>query len=234
MFKIIPNPNEKLREEIKEGIKLNDGYCTCKILRTEDNKCPCKEFKETKNCECLLYVKEEESLSERTRGFEVIKAYEQIKDEINLPKRSTANSAGNDFEACENVTIPSIWEIMIHNISAFLLSGSEYKAIKPTLVPTGIKAYMPEDEMLGLYNRSGNPKKGLVLANGVGVVDSDYYGSPETDGHIMFAFYNFFPFSVEIKKGDKIGQGVFQKFLKADNDNADGDRVGGFGSTNNQ
>jgi dUTP pyrophosphatase len=47
----------------------------------------------------------------------------------------------------------------------------------------------------------------------------------------MFAFYNFMPFSVEIKKGEKIGQGIFTKYLKADNDDARGDRGGGFGST---
>ena len=62
-------------------------------------------------------------------------------------------------------------------------------------------------------------------------IDSDYFENPDNDGHIMFAFYNFFPFDVTIKKGEKIGQGVFQKFLKADDDNADGDRLGGYGST---
>ena len=50
---------------------------------------------------------------------------------------------------------------------------------------------MQDDEMLLLYNRSSNPKKkGLILANSVGVVDKDYYGNVDNDGHIMFAFYN--------------------------------------------
>ena len=50
---------------------------------------------------------------------------------------------------------------------------------------------MGEDEVLILANRSSNPgKKGLILANSIGVIDSDYYGNPDNDGHIMFAFYN--------------------------------------------
>ena len=105
-------------------------------------------------------------------------------------------------------------------------------AIKPTLIKTGIKAYMQEDEVLYIYNRSSNPmKKGLVMANSVGIIDSDYYENPDNDGHIMFAFYNFYPFDITIKKGDKIGQGIFGKFLTVDNDSTEGERTGGFGST---
>lgn len=88
------------------------------------------------------------------------------------------------------------------------------KKFAPTLVHTGIKASMEEDEVLMLYNRSSNPKRGLVLANSVGVVDADYYNNQSNDGEIMFAFYNFMPFDVTIKVGDRIGQGVFQKFLR--------------------
>ena len=151
----------------------------------------------------------------KTRGFEVANGFENTN--INLPQRSTAHSAGYDFECAEDVEIPSIWQ-------------SETK--KPTLVKTGIKAYMPDDEALFLYNRSGNPgKRGLVLANSVGVVDSDYYGNPDNDGHIMFAFYNFFPESVTLKAGERIGQGIFQKFLKVDDDASNKSRDGGFGST---
>ena len=86
--------------------------------------------------------------------------------------------------------------------------------------------------MLLLYNRSSNPgKKGLVLANGVGVVDKDYYGNLDNDGAIMFAFFNIKDEDIEIKKGDIIGQAIFQKYLITDDDIATGDRVGGFGST---
>lgn len=74
-------------------------------------------------------------------------------------------------------------------------------------------------------------KKGLVLANSVGVVDCDYYSNSSNDGEILFAFYNYTTKPVVIEKGERIGQGVFQQFLVVDNDNADGIREGGFGST---
>ena len=91
---------------------------------------------------------------------------------------------------------------------------------------------MADDEVLMLYNRSSNPKKkGLILANSVGVVDKDYYGNPDNDGHIFFAYFNCSGEDIEVHKGDKIGQAVFSKFLVSDGDNASGVRSGGFGST---
>ena len=91
---------------------------------------------------------------------------------------------------------------------------------------------MQNDEVLMLYNRSSNPKKkGLILSNSVGVVDKDYYGNPDNDGHIMFAFYNIKDEDITIKKGEAIGQAIFQKYLVTDDDSAEGERVGGFGST---
>ena len=151
---------------------------------------------------------------ERKRGFEIAKGFEN--SNINLPVRSTKNSAGYDVEAAEDCIIPAF-----------------KPGQKPTLVKTGIKAYMESDEVLILANRSSNPgKKGLILANSIGVVDSDYYGNPDNDGHIMYAFFNFKAEDVEIKKGDRIGQAIFQKYLVTDNDIAQGERTGGFGSTN--
>ena len=151
---------------------------------------------------------------EKVRGFEVAKGFEE--KGIHLPERKTKYSAGYDVEAAEDCIIPSF-----------------KKGMKPSLVKTGIKAYMPEDEFLMLCNRSSNPgKKGLILSNSVGIVDGDYYGNPDNDGHIMFAFYNIKEEDIEIKKGDCIGQAIFQKFYTVDQDNAEGERVGGFGSTN--
>ena len=150
---------------------------------------------------------------EKIRGFEVAKGFED--KEINLPIRKTKFSAGYDMEAAEDIIVPSF-----------------KKGMAPTLVKTGLKAYMQDDEVLLLYNRSSNPKKkGLILANSVGVVDKDYYGNPDNDGHIMFAFYNIKDEDVEIKKGECIGQAIFEKYLLTDNDSAEGIRVSGFGST---
>ena len=149
----------------------------------------------------------------RTRGFEIAKGFEN--KNINLPVRKTKYSAGYDIEAAEDTVVPSF-----------------KKGMNPTLVKTGLKAYMQDDEVLFLYNRSSNPKKkGLILANSVGVIDKDYYGNVDNDGHIMFAFYNIKDEDVVIKKGDAIGQGIFQKYLVTEDDNAQGERVGGFGST---
>lgn len=156
-----------------------------------------------------------------SRLFKVAKGWEN--KEINLPQRQTKNAAGYDFEAAEDIEIVPIWR----SVSYGLL-------IKPQLVPTGIKAKMEPDEALFMYNRSGNPlKKFLLLGNGVGVVDSDYYENPDNDGHIMFQFWNFGLKTMVIKKGERIGQGVFKKFLLTDDDAdaAKQTRVGGHGST---
>lgn len=149
----------------------------------------------------------------KTRGFEIAKGYED--KNINLPVRKTKSSAGYDFEAAEDTVVPKFTN-----------------GVKPTLIKTGIKAYMQDDEVLYLFNRSSNPKKkGLVLCNSVGVIDADYYGNPDNDGNIMFAFYNVGEEDITIKKGEAIGQGVFQKYLVVDDDQAEGTRTGGFGST---
>lgn len=105
------------------------------------------------------------------------------------------------------------------------------KTPQPTLVKTNVKAQMKENEVLMLFNRSSNPGKGLILANGVGVVDSDYYNNTSNEGNIAFAFYNIKPKKTVIKAGEKLGQGVFIKYLKVDNDEASANREGGFGST---
>ena len=150
---------------------------------------------------------------EKIRGFEVAKGFED--KDINLPIRKTKYSAGYDFECAEDIIVPAF-----------------KPGVKPSLIPTGIKAYMKDDEVLCIYNRSSNPKKkGLVLANSVGIIDKDYYENPDNDGHIMFAFYNIGEEDVEIKKGEAIGQGIFQKYFVSDDDNAEGEREGGFGST---
>ena len=151
---------------------------------------------------------------EKIRGFEVAKGFED--KNINLPIRKTKYSAGYDIEAAEDCIIP-----------AFKPGQA------PTLVKIGLKAYMKDDEYLMLCNRSSNPKKkGLILANSVGIVDKDYYENPDNDGHIMFAFFNVKDVDVEIKKGDAIGQGIFKQYLVTDDDVAEGERLGGFGSTN--
>ena len=135
--------------------------------------------------------------------------------DFKLPERSTVCSAGYDFFATEDT------QVLGNN------------AI--TYVKTGVKIKMQEDEFLLLANRSSNPKKKeLVLMNGVGIIDSDYYGNPDNDGEIAFAFSSLNPTGSFIKKGDKIGQGIIMKFIRTENDfssNPTATRTGGFGST---
>ena len=150
----------------------------------------------------------------KLRGFEIAKGWED--KDIHLPVRKTKGSAAYDIEAAQDVVIP------------IYVPG-----IKPTLIPTGLKAYCQDDEWYMLANRSSGPKKGFVMANSIGIIDSDYYENKTNDGHFYFQYYNFSDKELKVKKGDVIGQVIFQKFLVADNDIANGIRVGGFGSTDN-
>lgn len=135
----------------------------------------------------------------------------KITEDIKLPERSTLNSAGYDFFAIEDVTIP---------------------AKKLTRVMTGVKCELMPNQVLILANRSSNPsKKGLILANGIGVVDADYYGNPDNDGEMGFEFYNILDEDIVIKKGEKLGQGIIIKFDKTEDDYVIKTRESGWGST---
>lgn len=164
----------------------------------------------------------------KTRGFEVV---EHLKDkEINLPVRGTLYSAGYDFEAAETMVIPSLHKTYAQYSWTNEFSEEIIKKAKPTMIPTGIRSYMPSDEYLALHARSSLCKKGLILANGVGVVDSDFYNNPQN--HIHFPLWNLGMDDVVIEKGTRIGQGIFHKYALADQDTVlIKERVGGFGSS---
>lgn len=184
-----------------------------------------------KNASFLKCVNNKGENQMNVRKFEKVSKY----DEVIMPKRSTKFSAGYDICSSEDIIIPSIWRVVRDDLSS--LPYEERKEAvkelaKPTLVPTGIKVQMPRDNVLFLYNRSSNPvKRGLVLANSVGVIDSDYYNNPDNEGAIFGSFYNFGAADYKIKKGDKIMQGIFGEYLLTADDDAEGKREGGFGST---
>lgn len=166
----------------------------------------------------------------KTRGFEICKGYKD--KDIILPKRGTKHSVGYDIFAFEDITIPSIWKSVFKNLKNFCSGKKKYENILPTKILTGVKAYFLEDEVMIIANRSSGPSRlGLVMSNSLGIFECDYYNNPSNDGNIIFQYYNFFPYDVTIKKGEKIGQAYFQKFLIADNDKSDGIRIGGIGST---
>ena len=74
-------------------------------------------------------------------------------------------------------------------------------------------------------------KNGIILANNVAIIDSDYYNNRSNEGHIMIALKNTSDKTYDIEKGDKIAQGIFQKFFITDDDNVLEKRKGGIGST---
>ena len=105
----------------------------------------------------------------KTRRFEIVSVYRTAG--IHLPERKTGASTGYDFAAAETV---------------------EISAGASALIPTGVKAYMQPDEVLLIYIRSSAAlKKHLMLMNSVGVIDADYYGNAENEGHIYIPLYNY-------------------------------------------
>ena len=106
-------------------------------------------------------------------------------------------------------------------------------ALKPVLVPTGIKVFLPSDEVLLLVSRSSGPlKRGLVIPNSVGVIDADYYNNPNNEGEIFVQMLNFFSQDYWIHKGERICQGIFTKYLTTTDDVQNTiKRNGGFGSS---
>jgi len=163
----------------------------------------------------------------KIRGFEIVAKYEN--KQLKRPKRATANSAGYDLAAAKDITIPSIWNVLKEDEIAF--ENKDY--LTSILVPTGVKAYMPDDEFLMLVNRSSNPlKNNLSLPNGVGIIDADYYNNEENEGEIFVQLINYGLEDYTIEKGDRIAQGIFMSYEKIDDEGADlGARTGGFGSS---
>lgn len=176
--------------------------------------------------------------------FEFISKYNDAG--LTLPERKTASSAGYDFVCAEDTVIPSL-NIMTKNVKdalAVTIEDDQYldlatmaeltkqSGFRPTLVPTGVKCKMPDNCYLELSVRSSTPlKHWVVLGNGVGIIDADYYNNPDNEGHIYFQLINLSPFNIIIKKGEIIGQGIIHRYEITEDDNASGDRVGGFGST---
>jgi dUTP pyrophosphatase len=132
-------------------------------------------------------------------------------DDIFLPIRKTKGSAGYDFYTYEDVILEPKQMYMFW---------------------TDIKVKLDEDKVLILSIRSSLAKRGgIVLANGIGVVDSDYYSNKGNDGNIGFLVINNGPVPVKVNKGERIGQGMITKYFTVDEDISNQTRIGGFGST---
>ena len=130
---------------------------------------------------------------------------------VPLPSYQTAGSAGFDLASSADVTIAT---------------G------QIALVPTGLVFAVPAGHFLGIFARSSTPlKKGLVVANGVGVLDSDYSGPTD---ELKIQLMNITAAPVTIARGDRLAQGVILPFVRAEFEesaSASGPDRGGFGST---
>jgi len=131
---------------------------------------------------------------------------------VPLPEYQTPGAAGFDLAASGDVDVPP------HGIA---------------LVPTGLVIRVPEGHFLGIFARSSTPlKRGLMVANGVGVIDEDYCGATD---EVKIQVLNFTAQAVQVRKGDRIAQGLFIPVSRAEwretaGDLREGSR-GGFGAT---
>lgn len=132
----------------------------------------------------------------------------RIYDNIKLPERSTSGSAGYDFYVPYSLD---------HNYGVRIM--------------TGVRAIMDPGYVLLIYIRSSlGIKKGIVLANGTGVIDSDY-AHADNEGHIQIALKSMDDGRIRINEGDRVAQGVFVQYALTDDDNTVAERTGGIGST---
>lgn len=145
------------------------------------------------------------------RYFEVVKdEFRKNEGEIKLPTRASEHSAGYDFYSPIDTVVPPHESVMIW---------------------TDIKAHMYYDNALMIIPRSSMGKHPIMIANTVGLIDSDYYSNPDNDGNIGFRLYNLSDIPYEIKAGDRIGQGIFIKYGTVKDDITTTQRSGGFGSS---
>lgn len=186
--------------------------------------------------------------------FEKITKYAED-NAIVIPFRKTEESAGYDFYAAEDTVIEPIFGDEMSDRLAKVVAD-KYKSpenfyencpltleetaklikeakAKVSLVPTGIKCKIPSGYYLKLCVRSSLPlKHWLILGNGIGVIDADYYNNADNEGHIYFQIINLLPFPIKIQKGECFGQGILEEYHKTADDAGEGVREGGFGSTN--
>lgn len=160
------------------------------------------------------------SMSRRIAKFEKVSEEQFKKDceknswystgEVKIPVRATKGSAGYDFYSPVDFRL---------------------RAGRTIVIPTGIRCEMNPDYALFIMPRSGlGFKYQIFLSNTLGLIDSDYYNS-DNEGHIMIKLFNQGEKELHIKEGEKFCQGVFLPYGITINDECNGERNGGFGST---
>ena len=146
----------------------------------------------------------------RTREDEVVSWAEE---NLSLPKRSTAYAAGYDFMLPVDVLLPPKQRIV---------------------VPTFVKVKLDKDKLLEIFPRSSyGIRKGISFPHSACIIDSDYFGNPENDGHILLCLCNSTDAPIYLDKGDRCAQGIIKKFYLVDGDEYGFGKVrtGGIGSS---
>jgi len=139
------------------------------------------------------------------------KLLQEMYDNITLPARATAGSAGYDFKLPFGIN---------------LIPGEDLS------IPTGIRCKMDEGWVLNIFPRSGlGFKYQMRLANTVGIIDSDYYNA-ENEGHIIIKIVNGGSKDIVLESGKGFAQGIFFEYGITVDDAVTDTRTGGFGSTN--
>lgn len=177
--------------------------------------------------------------------FEIVSRFKDAG--LTLPTRATAHSAGYDLCAAEDFIIPAYSDLNTQIRFGLADRGFSYskpttikeladftkeKGLRPSLVSTGMKIQLANDEYLELSVRSSTPLKDwLILANSVGIIDADYYNNPSNEGEIFLQLINLSYFPIQIHKGDCLAQGIIHKYYTVEDDNQTAERIGGFGST---
>lgn len=145
------------------------------------------------------------------RHFEVVKdEHRKNSGDIQLPTRATKNSIAYDFYSPISVDIEPMCSQMIW---------------------TDVKAIFNSDEALLINVRSSMGKQPVMIANTQGWIENDYANNPDNDGNIGFRLFNLGNNIYTVHTGDRIGQGMFIKYLTTDDDDTTAERMGGFGST---
>lgn len=158
-----------------------------------------------------IYSKEQQEKKDNDR----IDFIKNIYNNIEIPTRQTKYSAGYDF---------------INPFKYFVVPAN-----KDVVFPSGIKVKLPKDEnvCLKLYIRSSlGIRYGLSLSNGTGIIDSDFYNNISDEGNISLAIRNNDSHDYIIPPKCRMAQGIIEKFYLTEDDNTEGERIGGIGSTN--
>ena len=145
------------------------------------------------------------------RYFKVVSDnFRKNSGDITLPTRATKSSIAYDFYSPIDIII---------------------EPMKSAMIWTDVKTKFNADEALLVNVRSSMGKHPVMIANTQGWIESDHYSNPDNDGNIGVRLFNLGTEPYEIKVGDRIAQGMFIKYLEADNGNTEQERTGGFGSS---